>query len=41
MIEKIFLKEYFDGDREHGYGGYYYNKKFFRKIVKRIIKYYN
>jgi hypothetical protein len=26
-----FPKEYFDGDRAHGYGGYYYNKKFFRK----------
>ena len=35
-----FPKEYFDGDRAHGYGGYYYNKKFFRKIVKRMIKYY-
>ena len=32
-----FGKEYFDGDRKHGYGGYYYNKKFFRKIVKEII----
>jgi ubiquinone/menaquinone biosynthesis C-methylase UbiE len=35
-----FGKEYFDGKRIHGYGGYYYNKKFFRKIVKEIIKYY-
>ena len=35
-----FGKEYFDGDRKHGYGGYYYNKKFFRKIVKEIIKHY-
>ena len=35
-----FPKEYFDGKREHGYGGYYYNPKFFRKIVKAMIKYY-
>lgn len=35
-----FGKEYFDGKRIHGYGGYYYNKKFFRKIVKKIINHY-
>ena len=35
-----FGKEYFDGKRIHGYGGYYYNKKYFRKIAKEIIKYY-
>jgi len=35
-----FPKEYFDGKRSHGYGGYYYNPKFFKKIVKAMIKYY-
>ena len=35
-----FGKEYFDGKREYGYGGYYYNPKFFKKIVKKIIKHY-
>lgn len=35
-----FNREYFDGDRRYGYGGYYYDKKFFRKIVKEIIKHY-
>lgn len=35
-----FPKEYFDGKRAHGYGGYHYNPKFFRKIVKEMIKYY-
>lgn len=35
-----FPKEYFDGKRAHGYGGYYYNPKFFRKIVKAMIKKY-
>lgn len=36
-----FPKEYFDGKRAHGYGGYYYNPKFFRKIVKVMIRHYN
>ena len=35
-----FGKEYFDGKRIHGYGGYYYNKKYFRKIAKSMIKHY-
>jgi SAM-dependent methyltransferase len=35
-----FPKEYFDGKRAHGYGGYYYNPKFFKKIVKAMIKFY-
>lgn len=35
-----FPKEYFDGKREHGYGGYYYNPKFFKKIVMSMIKHY-
>ena len=35
-----FPKEYFDGKRAHGYGGYYYHPKFFKKIVKAMIKYY-
>ena len=37
---KKFGREYFDGDRSHGYGGYYYNKKFFRRIAKSLIKHY-
>lgn len=35
-----FGKEYFDGDRSLGYGGYYYNKKYFRKIAKAFINHY-
>lgn len=35
-----FGKEYFDGKRIHGYGGYYYNKKFFSRIAKKLISYY-
>lgn len=35
-----FGKEYFDGKRIHGYGGYYYNKKYFSKIAELLIKHY-
>ena len=35
-----FGKEYFDGERINGYGGYHYNKKYFRKITKEMIKHY-
>lgn len=35
-----FGKEYFDGSRDHGYGGYYYNKKYFRNVTKEMIKHY-
>ena len=37
---KKFGKEYFDSKREYGYGGYYYNKKFFRRIAKAFISHY-
>ena len=30
-IARKFGKDYFDGKREYGYGGYYYNKKFGQK----------
>lgn len=35
-----FGKEYFDGDRLFGYGGYYYHPRFFQKTVKRFRDYY-
>tara|TARA_B110001452_G_scaffold122498_1_gene101604 strand:- start:6343 stop:7008 length:666 start_codon:yes stop_codon:yes gene_type:complete len=35
-----FGKEYFDGGRTYGCGGYYYKPIFFKKIVKAMIKYY-
>ena len=35
-----FGKDYFDGSRNHGYGGYYYNKKFFKKIVHMMVEHY-
>ena len=35
-----FGKEYFDGKRIHGYGGYHYDKKFFSKIARELVSHY-
>ncbi len=39
-IAKQFGKEYFDGPRTQGYGGYYYHPRFWTEVVKDFIKYY-
>ena len=39
-IAKNFGKEYFDGDRIYGYGGYYYNPKYWQEVVEDFISYY-
>lgn len=39
-IAKKFGKDYFDGKREYGYGGYYYHKKFWKKVVQDFKKFY-
>jgi SAM-dependent methyltransferase len=39
-IAQQFGKEYFDGPRSLGLGGYYYNAKFFKPVVERMIDYY-
>jgi ubiquinone/menaquinone biosynthesis C-methylase UbiE len=31
-----FGRDYFDGDRRHGYGGYHYHPRFWQESVKRI-----
>ncbi len=36
----LFGKEYFDGDRLSGYGGYYYHPRFWKPTVKRFRDYY-
>jgi ubiquinone/menaquinone biosynthesis C-methylase UbiE len=36
-IAKEFGKEFFDGDRRHGYGGFSYNPKFWTKTVSQFI----
>ena len=40
-IARKFDKAYFDSTRNFGYGGYYYDKKFFSKVVKDFIYYYD
>jgi ubiquinone/menaquinone biosynthesis C-methylase UbiE len=39
-IARKFDKRFFDGSRLTGYGGYYYNKKFWYKVTGDFIKYY-
>ena len=39
-IARQFDKEYFDGDRLYGYGGYSYNPRFWQATIKRFRDYY-
>ena len=39
-IARRFDKEFFDGDRKHGYGGYNYNPKYWTQVVKDFVSYY-
>lgn len=40
-IARQFGKEYFDGDRLYGYGGYYYHPRFWQATVRRFKDYYH
>ena len=40
IIARRFDKEFFDGDRRNGYGGYYYNSKFWTEVVKDLNNFY-
>lgn len=40
-IARQFGKEFFDGDRLYGYGGYSYHPRFWTETVKRFRDYYN
>ena len=40
-IARKFDKKFFDGNRSTGYGGYYYNIKYWDKVVDDFISYYN
>ena len=40
-IARKFDKEYFDGERLTGYGGYKYNPKFWKKTAEFIVDHYN
>ena len=39
-IARRFGKDFFDGDRKHGYGGFYYNSKFWTEVVKDFQKHW-
>ena len=39
-VARQFGKEYFDGDRLYGYGGYSYHPRFWQETVKRFRDYY-
>jgi len=39
-IARKFGKEFFDGDREHGYGGFEYNPRFWTDVVSDLIDEY-
>lgn len=39
-IARKFGKEFFDGDRKYGYGGYHYHPKYWGKVVKDFRDYY-
>ena len=40
-IARKFDKEFFDGDRKVGYGGFNYHPKFWSQVVQDFIKYYD
>jgi SAM-dependent methyltransferase len=39
-VARLFGKDYYDGDRLFGYGGYSYNPRFWQATVKRFRDYY-
>jgi len=39
-IARKFGKEFFDGDRSHGYGGYYYNPRFWQPVIPTFKDHY-
>jgi SAM-dependent methyltransferase len=40
-VARKFGKDFFDGDRKYGYGGYKYNPRFWTEVVKDFVNYYD
>jgi len=40
-IARKFDKEFFDGDRSQGYGGFYYSPRFWQPVIPTLIDYWN
>ena len=41
QIARKFNKEFFDGDRKHGYGGYYYNPRFWKPVIPTLQEHFS
>lgn len=41
ILARKFEKDFFDGDRKNGYGGFYYNPKFWTPVIPDFINHYN
>ena len=41
MIARKFDKDFFDGERRHGYGGFKYHPKYWQPVIPSFIKQYN
>ena len=39
-IARKFGKEFFDGERRHGYGGFKYNPKFWQPVIPTFVDYW-
>ena len=40
-IARKFDKEFFDGDRKNGYGGFFYNSRFWQNVIPAFKEFYN
>lgn len=40
-VSKLFGFDYFDGARQHGYGGYHYDSRFWMRVVEDVRSFYN
>lgn len=40
-IARKFGKDFFDGNRKHGYGGFYYNPRFWQPVIKDFKKHWD
>ena len=41
QVARKFGKDFFDGERDYGYGGFKYNSRFWKQTVKDFKKYWN
>ena len=39
-LARKFGRDFFDGDRSNGYGGYHYNERFWKNVIPDFVKHY-